>query len=95
MRAFEIIVKDPVDGSVFQTVQAAKSRKALLEIGGGNGEFISVKDITSSCFKDPDKEDYILQAMKEWNENHAGKAFSEAEMRMICEFVFQQFARNI
>lgn len=44
MRLYECIVDDGTD--VFKTVTAAKNKKELLNIYGGNGTFVKIKDIT-------------------------------------------------
>lgn len=44
MRLYECIIDDGTD--VFKTVTAAKNKKELLNIYGGNGTFEKIKDIT-------------------------------------------------
>lgn len=51
MKLFECIVDDGKD--VFKTNCVAKNKKDLLSVYGGNGEFISIKDITNSAFAVP------------------------------------------
>lgn len=74
MKLFECIVDDGKD--VFKTLTAAKSRKALLDEYGGNGEFIRIKDITAEYFTEGSVEllsDHLLRM-----------GWGEGERRIIC-----------
>lgn len=50
MKLYECIVDDGVD--VFKTFTAAKNKKELLSVYGGNGSFEKIKDITNDYFTD-------------------------------------------
>jgi hypothetical protein len=45
MKLFQVYVDDGTQ--VFKTYTAAKSKKAMMERDGGNGEFIKIEDVTS------------------------------------------------
>lgn len=45
MKIFEVIVDDGTD--VIKDFAYAKNKKQMLEIYGGNGEFLKIKDITN------------------------------------------------
>lgn len=55
MKLYECIVDDGVD--VFKTFAAAKNKKELLSLYGGNGSFEKIKDVTNDYFTDdtPDR----------------------------------------
>ena len=60
MKLYECIIDDGTN--VFKTVTAAKSKKELLNVYGGNGTFEKIKDITKDtqhmgveCLRDSDK----------------------------------------
>ena len=55
MKLFECVVDD--GKSVFKTLTAAKNKKELLSVYGGNGTFEEVKDVTGNYFtmESPDK----------------------------------------
>ena len=44
MKLFRVYVDD--GNQVFKTYTAAKSKKAMLERDGGNGEFVKIEDVT-------------------------------------------------
>lgn len=50
MKLYECIVNDGHE--VFKTLAAAKNKKELFSVYGGNGTFEKIKDITSECFTD-------------------------------------------
>lgn len=50
MKLFECIVDD--GENVFKTFIAAKNKKDLLNVYGGNGTFEKIKDITNDYFTD-------------------------------------------
>ncbi len=55
MKLYECIVDDGTD--VFKTLTAAKNKKELLSVYGGNGSFEKIKDVTKEYFTEdtPDK----------------------------------------
>jgi len=55
MKLYECIVDDGKD--VFKTLTAAKNKKELLSVYGGNGSFEKIKDVTNDYFtnESPDK----------------------------------------
>lgn len=55
MKLFECIVDD--GKNVFKTLTAAKNKKELLSVYGGNGSFEKIKDVTNEYFTNetPDK----------------------------------------
>ena len=55
MKLYECIVDDGTD--VFKTMTAAKNKKELLSVYGGNGSFEKIKDVTKEYFTEdtPDK----------------------------------------
>lgn len=74
MKLFECIVDDGKD--VFKTLTAAKSRKALIDEYGGNGEFIRIKDITAEYFTEGSVEllgDHLLRM-----------GWGEGERKILC-----------
>ena len=48
MKLYECIVDDGKD--VFKTLTAAKNKKELLSVYGGNGSFEKIKDVTNDYF---------------------------------------------
>lgn len=48
MKLFECIIDDGTD--VYKSLCTAKSKKELLNVYGGNGDFIKIKDITDEYF---------------------------------------------
>lgn len=44
MKLFKVYVDD--GNQVFRTYTAAKSKKAMMERDGGNGEFVKIEDVT-------------------------------------------------
>lgn len=48
MKLFECIIDDGTD--VYKSLCTAKSKKELLNVYGGNGDFIKIKDITNEYF---------------------------------------------
>ena len=55
MKLYECIVDD--ETNVFKTMTAAKNKKKLLSVYGGNGSFEKIKDVTKEYFTEdtPDK----------------------------------------
>lgn len=75
MKLFECIVDDGKDA--FKTVVAAKNKKELLSVYGGNGEFVKTTDVTKDYPIDINKLEDILR-----NAN-----YGKAEINLITELV--------
>ena len=74
MKLFECIVDDGKD--VFKTLTAAKSRKALIDEYGGNGDFIRIKDVTAEYFTEASAE--------KLEEDLRRMGWGEGERRILC-----------
>lgn len=74
MKVFKCIVDDGVN--VFKSIVTAKSKKELLTVYGGNGEFVSVQDKTKELFAEHSV-DYLKSTLES---NHWG----ELETKLIC-----------
>lgn len=48
MKLFECIIDD--GNNVFKSKVAARNKKELLSVYGGNGDFVKIKDITNEYF---------------------------------------------
>lgn len=61
MKLYECIVDD--GKNVFKTLTAAKNKKELLSVYGGNGSFEKIKDVTNDYFtnESPDNLAFDLQ----------------------------------
>lgn len=55
MKLFECIIDDGTD--VYKSLCTAKSKKELLDVYGGNGDFIKIKDITNEYFDETSAEE--------------------------------------
>ena len=79
MKLFKCIVDD--GKTVFKTLTAAKSKKDLLDVYGGNGVFEKIQDVTSEYFteKTVERLDYDL----------IRTGWGEGERRLICALVEQ------
>jgi len=75
MKLFKCIVDD--GKQVFKSYTAAKSKKELLNIYGGNGTFEKIVDVTSDFFNEESAEhlNECLLAHGKW---------SEGERKLIC-----------
>lgn len=80
MKLFECIVDDGKD--VFKTLTAAKSRKALLDEYGGNGDFIRIKDVTAEYFTE--------QSVDLLDEHLLRMGWGEGERKIICALLEAQ-----
>lgn len=74
MKLFECIVDDGKE--VFKTLTAAKSRKALIDVYGGNGDFIRIKDVTAEYFTE--------QSADLLDEHLLRMGWGEGERRILC-----------
>lgn len=79
MKLFKCIVDDGKD--VFKTLTAAKNKKNLLDVYGGNGTFEKIEDVTNEYFTDEtvEKLDSDLMCM----------GWGEGERKLICALVEQ------
>lgn len=55
MKLFECIIDD--GKNVYKSLCTAKSKKELLDVYGGNGDFIKIKDITNEYFDETSAEE--------------------------------------
>lgn len=79
MKLFECIVDDRKN--VFKTTVAAKNKKELLEVYGGNGTFEKIKDVTKDYLNEDSTEKLDADLMR--------MGWGEAERKMICALVEQ------
>lgn len=77
MKLYECIVDD--GKQVFKTVTAAKNKKELLNIYGGNGTFEKITDVTSDYPIDENKLDNALRS--------AG--YGQAEINLLTALLFE------
>lgn len=77
MKLYECIVDD--GQNVFKTVTAAKNKKELLNVYGGNGKFEKIKDVTNNHPIDENKLDNTLKA--------AG--YGQAEINLLTALLFE------
>ena len=77
MKLFECIVDDGTQ--VFKTVTAAKNKKELLNVYGGNGSFEKITDVTNDYPIDENKLDNTLRS--------AG--YSQAEINLLTALLFE------
>lgn len=77
MKLYECIVDD--GQSVFKTVTAAKNKKELLNVYGGNGKFEKIKDVTNEYPIDENKLDNTLRT--------AG--YGQAEINLLTALLFE------
>ena len=76
MKLFECIVDDGTN--VYKSLCTAKNKKELLEIYGGNGEFIKITDRTNEYF----------------NETSAEKRWGEGETRLIVALLEEHIEKK-
>lgn len=82
MKLFECIVDDGKD--VFKTITAAKNKKELLSVYGGNGVFEKITDVTNDYPIDVDKlSDDLLRF-----------GWGQAERNLICALVQEHFKKK-
>ena len=77
MKLFECIVDD--GAQVFKTVTAAKNKKELLSVYGGNGSFEKITDVTNEYPIDENKLDNTLRS--------AG--YGQAEINLLTALLFE------
>lgn len=79
MKLFECIIDD--GRCVFKSTVAAENKETLLEIYGGNGEFVRIKDVTG---------DYLTDGSPELlAENLRSNGWGEAEIALIVALLRQ------
>lgn len=74
MKLFECVVNDGIN--IFKSLGTAKSKKEFKEVYGGNGEFLSIKDVTSEYFTEESPD--LL------NKHLLRMGWGEAERLIIC-----------
>ena len=77
MKLCECIVDDGTN--VFKTTSAAKNKKELLNVYGGNGSFEKITDVTKDYIIDENKLDDTLRA--------AG--YKQAEINLLTALLFE------
>ena len=76
MKLYKCIISDRSNGQVFQRVTAAKNKKELLSVYGGNGDFEKITDVTN---------DYPIDI--DFLRNTLETVFGEGETALITELV--------
>lgn len=84
MKLFECIIDDGTD--VYKSLCTAKSKKELLDIYGGNGDFIKIKDITNKYFDETSAEELRNDLKK------AG--WGEGETRLIVALLEEHIEKK-
>lgn len=79
MKLFKCIVDD--GENVFKTLTAAKSKKELLEIYGGNGTFEKIEDVTNEYFTEA--------SVACLNTSLKRTGWGEGEINIICALLDQ------
>ena len=79
MKLFKCIVDDGKD--VFKTLIAAKNKKCLLDVYGGNGTFEKIDDVTNDYFVEGTVEKLNFDLMR--------MGWGEGERNLICALVEQ------
>lgn len=79
MKLFKCIVDD--GENVFKTLTAAKSKKELLEIYGGNGTFEKIEDLTNEYFTET--------SVACLNKSSKSSGWGEGEINIICALLDQ------
>ncbi|MFG6325251.1 MAG: hypothetical protein K1W00_00220 [Lachnospiraceae bacterium] len=74
MKLFRCIVDD--GENVFKTLTAAKNKKELLEVYGGNGTFEKIEDVTNEYFTEKSVE-YLATSLR-------CTSWGEGEINIIC-----------
>lgn len=77
MKLYECIIDD--GQNVFKTVTAAKNRKELLNVYGGNGKFEKIRDVTNDYPIDENKLDNTLRV--------AG--YGQTEINLLTALLFE------
>ena len=84
MKLFECIIDDGTD--VYKSLCTAKSKKELLDVYGGNGDFIKIKDITNEYFGETSAEELRNDLKK------AG--WGEGETRLIVALLEEHIEKK-
>lgn len=84
MKLFRCIVDD--GENVFKTLTAAKSKKELIEVYGGNGNFEKIEDVTNEYFT----EKSVEKLAESLQRTHWG----EGKINIICA-LFEQHIRGL
>lgn len=81
MKLFKCIVDD--GENVFKTLTAAKSKKELLEVYGGNGTFEKIEDVTNEYFSD------LIASIECLEESLRRTGYGEGEISILCALLDQ------
>lgn len=84
MKLFECIIDD--GKNVYKSLCTAKSKKELLNVYGGNGDFIKIKDITNEYFDETSAEELRNDLIK------AG--WGEGEIRLIVALLEEHIEKK-
>lgn len=84
MKLFECIIDDGTD--VYKSLCTAKNKKELLNVYGGNGDFIKIKDITNEYFDETSAEELRNDLIK------AG--WGEGETRLIVALIEEHIEKK-
>lgn len=84
MKLFECIIDD--GKNVYKNLCTAKSKKELLNVYGGNGDFIKIKDITNEYFDETSAEELRNDLIK------AG--WGEGETRLIVALLEEHIEKK-
>lgn len=84
MKLFECIIDD--GKNVYKNLCTAKSKKELLNVYGGNGDFIKIKDITNEYFDETSAEELRNDLIK------AG--WGEGEIRLIVALLEEHIEKK-
>lgn len=84
MKLFECIIDD--GKNVYKNLCTAKSKKELLNVYGGNGDFIKIKDITNEYFDETSAEELRNDLKK------AG--WGEGETRLIVALLEEHIEKK-
>lgn len=84
MKLFECIIDDGTN--VFKSLCTAKSKKELLDIYGGNGEFIKITDRTNDYFNETSAEKLRNDLIK--------TGWGEGETRLIVALLEEHIEKK-
>lgn len=84
MKLFECIIDDEIN--VYKSLCTAKNKKELLDVYGGNGDFIKIKDITNEYFDETSAEKLRNDLIK------AG--WGEGETRLIVALLEEHIEKK-
>lgn len=77
MKLYNCIIDD--GKSIFREFAAAKNKKELLDVYGGNGNFEKIEDVTNEYFTD--------ETCEKLNDDLLRMGWGEGERRLICALV--------